>query len=103
MSSPLCHSRPMATKKDTEIFTLSTVRVELGDRMLRAFRRLRDEFDLTSEAATAGRIGLPSSYTHWLAGRRPWSEEGICRVAEGLNCSVAEMLRLAGDGREVAP
>ena len=93
----------MATKIEAEILTPTTVSDELNGSMLRAFRRLRQEHGLGTDEATANLAGLPGTYVHWVTFRQPWSLKGIVLVAAALNCTVAEMLRLAGDGREVAP
>lgn len=92
MYSPL-----MDTSIAPEVHTEATVRDQLDQSMLMAFKRLKLEHRLLTDEATANLAGLTGTYVHWLTFRQHWSMKAVVRVAVALNCTVAEMLRLAGE------
>ncbi len=82
-----------------EILTPSVVQAKLGVQMQDAFRRLRDQLAIGSDAQLAERLGLPTTYIHWLALKRPWPSGEICKVAAASGCYVDEILSRGAEVR----
>ncbi len=77
--------------------TSSTVRDRFSRQVTAFFARLRDELGETSDQALADRLGLPTTYVHYLTGTRQWPLDAAAKVAAGGQCHIDEMARLAGD------
>lgn len=85
---------------DTNL-TPSVVLDRFSRQMTRLFASLRDELAEPSDESLAQRLELPTTYVHWLGGRRFWTLDGAAKVLAGGKRHFDEGLRLAGDPDEV--
>ena len=87
------YTAPMRNERLNSSTTLAHVGVQLQA----AFRRVRDELDIGSDAELARRLGFPSTYVHWIGLTRPWPMDEACKLAAAGNCHLDELLRIGGE------